>query len=782
MPRLRALASALIGSLGMIVAIAAAAAAAVPAPAEVLLTDPGFGLRATGDEPLGLGTVVRHFEGPGIALDLIAIPVEPPIRARQLFRIVAAPGLGSDRVDEPELGLAVWVVEDGTQLGGSPGVRLFFATEQLIFSAQLVVADDAGIDPVDAARRIARRQLDQAGGPIPAVEEGAVDTAADDARGRELADLLPGDLGPLASAGTYSLGEELPDGVAPDAEVLQFLDHNSRGIVRLWATGDATIAAAASLTEYPLEVFAAAALGTVDDDDEVVPTPNDGLDGVADVVTFVGTGSRADQVGASLRRGRFFVHVLVTRRGPVSVDDAAIVVAAITRDAAARLPAGASDPYELPGRQPTFVALAVSCGLVTGATLGATGVGRVRSRRARRRSSPRRTAAEGFVAQALATAPSGVVVALDDDARRLRRRAGAVLAGQLVAVNVGVGALSGDFGWTGVEIAVVALVAGVGFTAWWSRHERAALGPAVRRDTRILPRPAGAVMGILALAVLGVGVAYALKGVRYLVLRPTLAQLRWSDLFGLRPREVGALFAAGGLAVVVLGSALLRIARALGRSGTRRVLAADGRPPVLYLRSFDDDAIALPGIISARRPFLELFSMRGADPFEESVAWEFDTYGPVVAVGRPGRSLASLGAAREHLADDVWQAQVLERMAAAGAIAVATGETEGLRWEIGRIVEAGHLAKTVFVFPPVEPDAVRRRWDHTAGALARAGAVVGPLPDAPDRVHTAQLGPDGIVTVTVADRRDEATYRTAVDRAMARLAISPPLPPPSAGR
>ena len=65
--------------------------------------------------------------------------------------------------------------------------------------------------------------------------------------------------------------------------------------------------------------------------------------------------------------------------------------------------------------------------------------------------------------------------------------------------------------------------------------------------------------------------------------------------------------------------------------------------------------------------------MRGADPFEESVAWELNSYGPVVAVGRPGRSLASLGAAREHLSDETWRAQVANRMEEAGIIAVAHG-------------------------------------------------------------------------------------------------------------
>ena len=221
--------------------------------------------------------------------------------------------------------------------------------------------------------------------------------------------------------------------------------------------------------------------------------------------------------------------------------------------------------------------------------------------------------------------------------------------------------------------------------------------------------------------------------------------------------------------MAVLGGALFRVARALGRADTRRLLAVDHRPPVLYLRSFDDDTLPLATIASARRPFFELLSFRGRDPFEESVAWELATYGPVVAVGRPGRSLASLGAAREHLSDDTWKAQVAGRMHDARAIALAAGETPGLHWEVAQVVAAGHLAKTVFILPPLPADALARRWAFTSAALASAGAVVDQLPADVGLVHTVQVGADGRVAVTTAHQRDEASYRTAVDRAMVRV-------------
>ena len=69
------------------------------------------------------------------------------------------------------------------------------------------------------------------------------------------------------------------------------------------------------------------------------------------------------------------------------------------------------------------------------------------------------------------------------------------------------------------------------------------------------------------------------------------------------------------------------------------------------------------------------------------MAWELNGYGPVVAVGRPGRSLASLGAAREHLPDATWREQVAARMDQAGTIVVATGEHHTIAGQTRRTVQ-----------------------------------------------------------------------------------------------
>ena len=580
-----------------------------------------------------------------------------------------------------------------------------------------------------------------------------------------MAALLPGEpaaIFGLTDAVTVGGPDETPEALGIDPEIVTFLNRRSRTVMRVWANPSTGLAVAVGLTRYPYDIFAAAALAAADDDPEILIRSFAGTEEIPDLVAFIGQGSKEGQAGAVLRRGDLSILVLA-QAGHGGIEEAAAAVVDLTRQLHTTLPVGATTPYEFPSPPSTLAGLALTAGVVTVAGAASIGVGRARAWTLRRGTM--NAPAAPFAAPA---AVKGVIP-LDRDAHELRHRGYVVVAVQLVAVNVIIVALAGDFAWPGVIVAVLGLAGGLGFTSWWRRRELGAIGPVGAGAPFILPRPAGALVGIVSLAVLGLGVAYAFKGLRYLLLQPTLAQLRWSDLFGISPRAVGVLFAVGGLVVAGIGGVLFRIARALGRADTRRLLARDHRPPVLYLRSFADDTLLLATIASARRPFFELFSFRGRDPFEEAIAWELATYGPVVAVGRPGRSLASLGAAREHLSDDTWQDQVAQRMDDARAIAVAAGDTPGLHWEVAQVVTAGHLSKTMFVLPPVAPDELAERWAATSRALVAAGALTGPLPAEAAAVHTAQVGPDGVLTVTVAARRDEASYRTAVDHAMARI-------------
>ena len=263
------------------------------------------------------------------------------------------------------------------------------------------------------------------------------------------------------------------------------------------------------------------------------------------------------------------------------------------------------------------------------------------------------------------------------------------------------------------------------------------------------------------------GVAMTANGLESLAFGPTLSRLERSVELGISPGTITAVVSVAGVALLLLGGVLLRSARRHLRASATRVRAAEHRPPVLYLRSFeDDDDLRVATVATPRRPFLEMLRLRGSDPFEEALAWELAPHGPVVAVGRPGRSLATLGAARDHLPDDQWREGVSDRMADAAAIVVVIAATDGLAWEVGEIARDGHLGKTVFVFPPTTDEELRRRWQFVDGVLDGLGVRNAPFPTDTADPLTANLLPSGFWHLTVASYRDEASYCAAIDVAM----------------
>jgi hypothetical protein len=257
------------------------------------------------------------------------------------------------------------------------------------------------------------------------------------------------------------------------------------------------------------------------------------------------------------------------------------------------------------------------------------------------------------------------------------------------------------------------------------------------------------------------------NGLESLAFGPSLQRLERSVQLGISPQRISVVIALVGVALLLLGGVLLRSTRRRLRASAASVRAADQRPPVLYLRSFeDDDDLRLATIATPRRPFLEMLRLPGSDPFEEALAWALAAHGPVVAIGRPGRSLASLGAARDHLPDDQWRDGVRERMAEAAAIIIVIAATDGLTWEVGEVARDDHLGKTVFVFPPTTDDELRRRWQFVDGVLDGLGVRNAPFPiDTADSL-TANLLPSGFWHLTVASYRDEASYCAAIDAAM----------------
>ncbi|ANZ40852.1 hypothetical protein BBK82_37580 [Lentzea guizhouensis] len=157
-------------------------------------------------------------------------------------------------------------------------------------------------------------------------------------------------------------------------------------------------------------------------------------------------------------------------------------------------------------------------------------------------------------------------------------------------------------------------------------------------------------------------------------------------------------------------------------------LAADARPPVLYLRSFlVDELLARTG-------------ETGVDYFrteEERFARAFSRIGPLVAIGRPGEPLPPAGAPRVYVGDD-WQQTVRELLHRSRLVLIGAGRGEGLRWELELVTVTVDPRRVVVLLPFGNWE-----YDHfrseVAGLFPHPLPDLAPLPDADDHTVRAAL-------------------------------------------
>jgi len=715
-------------------------------PPVAIIDDPGPGWTEVVDEGAGDGPVTtRAFQHASGRLDLTALP--PPPASMDVASFIRRSVLVPSGVQEITVPIA-----DAVAFGGSGADQqlhlLAFPDRAGLFVFQLTSAVDAPWDPIDLLVGLARRQIEQDGAATPSTASPVPESllpylAADPPPGHP--GLVPVDL----IGGPETVGEE----IGGRADVVEYLNEHTVSAVRLWRDPTSDVAYGVSVTEFPFpqfaEVAASAYLGN-----GYRRTTDAVLAGEPDVVSFRGTGARDDLAGVAFRRGDLFVVVLGRGSDASTVDE---LVAAAARQHLAIAPDGATEQSSLPSPSESLLR---SSTLVGGAGLGLLGIRRARVARQ--------------VARRPVVDPGASTTVVDVGAAASRSRRGALLLAlvQVVAWVVTIVGIAADVPlWVRCLLVVVGAGGGMAVTTWWRRVDLARAGEVPRRQLGRQPRWSGVALLAGGAAVLIAGIAAVVWGLRELVFLPSLTHLRLADRTGVEPHRLALLISLGGVATALAGTAVLRRGRSRARAGASAVRRADPRPPVLYLRSFEDDAIGLPSVLSTRRPFTELFTLRTADPFEEGIAWELATYGPVTAVGRPGRPLDSLGAAREHLSNDTWQREVAERMAEARAIVIVPGTTSGLQWEIAEVVSGGHLDRTVFVMPPVSTGELEERWriacqplPEPLGSSAQALRL--------DSVLTVQLG-DERPRVTVGRHRDEADYRAAMDAAMAVGAASP---------
>lgn len=132
-------------------------------------------------------------------------------------------------------------------------------------------------------------------------------------------------------------------------------------------------------------------------------------------------------------------------------------------------------------------------------------------------------------------------------------------------------------------------------------------------------------------------------------------------------KYVGAVILGYG---VFLGTKYYNFGRRWVATDATDLLKSDLRSPVVYLRSLHDDDFfgsKVDGLLATN---------------EEVLVEALNKLGPVIAVGKPGESLPTLGAAKLYLANPEWQTNVTELCQSAALVVFKTGTSPGLLWEL----------------------------------------------------------------------------------------------------
>lgn len=247
-----------------------------------------------------------------------------------------------------------------------------------------------------------------------------------------------------------------------------------------------------------------------------------------------------------------------------------------------------------------------------------------------------------------------------------------------------------------------------------------------------------------------------------------------------------------GLAVGVLAFVLANLlganravatfADGLAKRRYQKVRDWDGRAPVLFLRTFLQDARRAP--VQTANPLLGWLTGIGRPRTLDEVLLEHASpYGPVIAIGDPNDPIPPLGAARIFVSHNDWRGSVAGLAASAKAVVMCPTETEGVRWELDHIVSSGAQARTIYLASAHLPaDATARLFASIAGAdklecgnevaialfndpnrgwrlLTTRAATVQAYTVALNKAMQAMFGRDGVRMERVEKKRDDTAAK-----------------------
>ena len=190
------------------------------------------------------------------------------------------------------------------------------------------------------------------------------------------------------------------------------------------------------------------------------------------------------------------------------------------------------------------------------------------------------------------------------------------------------------------------------------------------------------------------------------------------------------------LIAIIIATMLWQLARRYLMPEASFALNADQRPPILLLRSYKDDHVAVAPVGLWRRllhpvlwPLWVFLNGVGLSDLanlvraitrrriEEVAAQSLRDAGPFIAVSARGERVPQLGAFRTTLCDDEWQEHVRRWLGDARLIVMIAGTTPSVCWELETAAELGVLGKLILLIPPGTRCETQERWQFAMECL-----------------------------------------------------------------
>jgi hypothetical protein len=213
--------------------------------------------------------------------------------------------------------------------------------------------------------------------------------------------------------------------------------------------------------------------------------------------------------------------------------------------------------------------------------------------------------------------------------------------------------------------------------------------------------------------------------------------------------------------IQLLGFFLLVRARRYFQVDADSLLAVDRRPPILFLRSFDDD----------EKQTFKTFKKKALLDFslETRLSNHFSRFGPFIAIGSPKETVPQPGAARVLLSNDEWQPRVVHWMKDSQVIIMYSGKTHWVNWELRQVIENTCATRLILMIPEIKKWRSAKRNEEISARVKQIREVFKGTPwedelsnyDNFARLRAALFRADGSMIMIKSRSRSRDSYHLA---------------------